>query len=317
MPGPDAVLSQSPAERRRVIVIGDVTTDIITMLDQPVAVGSDTAVRIRISGGGQAANTAGWLAWHNHPVTLLASVGDDTFGHCRLAELRALGVDCAFHWCPGVPTGMVIVLSNGSERSMLSERGANMRLPVSHVDALITGLPDAAHVHLSGYVLLDDGSRPAGLRALAAARDRGLTISVDAASAQPLRAAGIGRCLSWLDGVDLLLANEDEAAVLTGGMPAEGAACALTAVARNVVVKRGAAGAVWAGRNGVRLSSPARPAAAVDTTGAGDAFAAGLLSALLEGCDQASALDRAIDFGAAAATGIGGGPPGPPIGEVR
>lgn len=307
------MLNRSYANQRRVIVVGDVTTDIVARLHQPMAIGSDTPARIQMTSGGQAANTASWLARHNHPVTLLSSVGDDWFGHARLGELTELGVDCAFHWCAEISTGTVIVVSRGSERSMLSERGANRNLPEADVEAVIANAPGAGHLHLSGYVLLDSTSRDAGLRALATARSCGLSISVDAASVQPLREAGISACLSWLEGIDLLLANEEEAGVLTDGLAAEGAACALTAVAQNVVVKRGSAGAVWAGRDGALLRTPARPAQVTDTTGAGDAFAAGLLSALIDGYELASAMARAVDFGTEAATAVGGFPTAAPV----
>lgn len=302
------MLTSGPAGRRRVIVVGDVTTDVVAVLHDPVATDSDTPARIQVSSGGQAANTACWLARHDHPVTLLSCVGDDWFGRARQRELSELGVDCAFQWCTEAGTGTVIVLSQGCGRSMLTDRGANTRLSGDGIDAVIAGRPDAGHLHLSGYVLLDPDSRPAGLHALALARSHGLTTSVDAASVQPLREAGIDNCLSWLAGIDLLLANEAEAAVLSHGLAAESAACALTTVAQYVVVKRGAAGAVWAGRDGALLRVRARPVEVADTTGAGDAFAAGLLSALIDGRPPASATARGVDFGAAAASTVGGYP---------
>ncbi len=146
------------------------------------------------------------------------------------------------------------------------------------------------HLHLSGYVLLNEGSRPGGLAALAAAREHGLTVSVDAASAAPLRAVGAEVFLTWVRGIDLLLCNADEAAVLAGrGLPEEQAA-ALSTVARNVIVKRGGDGAVWASRDGVLRSIAGVRVPSLDPTGAGDAFAAGLLTAWCAGADAADAL---------------------------
>ena len=94
---------------------------------------------------------------------------------------------------------------------MISDRGANLELRPSHVDDALARLPDVRHVHLSGYTLLDAGSRAAGLRALEAAATRGLSTSVDAASAAPLRRVSAAAFLNWVDGVDLLLANLDDA----------------------------------------------------------------------------------------------------------
>jgi ribokinase len=155
---------------------------------------------------------------------------------------------------------------------------------------------------------LDAASRGAGLRALAAARERGLTASVDAASARPLRQVGAAAFTDWVRDVDLLLANTDEAAVLAGARDAGSQARTLTAVARHAVVKRGGEGAVWAGRDGTvsALSSPRVPV--VDATGAGDAFAAGLLAAWVAGATAREALERAGELGAVAVSTVGARP---------
>ncbi|GIJ20297.1 carbohydrate kinase family protein [Micromonospora lutea] len=293
---------------RRVLVVGDVVTDVVAVLTGPLAPGSDTPATIRFAGGGQAANTASWLAAQGVPVTLVGAVGDDGSGRDRLAELTAAGVDCAVERIAGSATGTVIVLAAGGERTMITERGANVRLRPEHVDAALAGTPDATHLHLSGYTLLDADSRPAGLRALAGARVRGLTTSVDAASAAPLRAAGTAAFLEWVRDVDLLLVNVDEATVLAGGLEPAAQGRALVAVARHVVVKRGGAGAIWIDRDGRIVTSPAHRVAVRDVTGAGDAFAAGLLGAWLAGATPEAALARAADLGAAAVAQVGARP---------
>ncbi|MEV4810337.1 carbohydrate kinase family protein [Micromonospora avicenniae] len=292
----------------RIVVVGDVITDVLAVLSGPLAAGSDTAAEIRFSGGGQAANTAAWLAAQGAPVTLVAAVGDDAEGRDRTAELRSAGVDCAIESIGDAVTGTVIVLANDGERTMVSQRGANLRLTAEHVEQALAAVTDAAHLHLSGYTLLDAGSREAGLRALTAARARGLTTSVDAASAAPLRRVGAMAFLAWVRDVDLLLVNADEATVLAGGLEPAAQARALSATARRVVVKRGAAGAVWADRRGRLSSAPARRVAVVDVTGAGDAFAAGLLTAWLAGADPDAALARAGDLGAVAVSTLGARP---------
>jgi ribokinase len=308
--------AEAAARPRRIVVVGDVITDIVAMLASPLAGGSDTPAEIRVTGGGQAANTAAWLAWQGEPVTLVASVGDDEPGRVWLAELTGLGVHCATRRQRHEPTGTAIVLVRGESRTMITQRGANLRLAAEDIDAALAGAPGCRHLHLSGYLLLDAASRGAGLRALAVARERGLTVSVDAASAGPLRDAGGAAFLSWVRGADLLLANVDEAAVLSGGRPAEPAALALalTVAARNVVVKLGAAGAVWAvadaaaGGTGSVVTSAAPPARMVDPTGAGDAFAAGLLAAWLAGAGVRAALERGNRLGALAVSTMGARP---------
>ncbi|TDC33963.1 ribokinase [Micromonospora sp. 15K316] len=293
---------------RRVVVVGDVITDVVAALRGPLASGSDTAAEIRFSGGGQAANTAAWLAAQGTPVTLVAAVGADAEGRDRVVELRTAGVDCAVETVEDAVTGTVIVLATENERTMVSQRGANLRLTAAHVEQALAAVPDAGHLHLSAYTLLDAGSRAAGLRALTAARERGLSTSVDAASAAPLRRVGVTAFLAWVRDVDLLLVNADEATVLAGGLEPAAQARALSATARRVVVKRGAAGAVWADRTGTLSSAPARRVAVVDVTGAGDAFAAGLLTAWLAGADPDTALARAGDLGAVAVSTLGARP---------
>ncbi|NJP31633.1 carbohydrate kinase family protein [Micromonospora thermarum] len=293
----------------RIIVVGDLITDVVAVLSGPPVTGSDTSAAIRFTGGGQAANTAAWLGALGVPVTLVGAVGDDGPGRDRVAELERGGVDCAVTRVPDAPTGTVIVLATAEDRTMVTERGANLRLTPDDVEAALDAAPDAAHLHLSGYTLLDAGSRPAGLRAFAAARERGLTVSVDAASAAPLRRVGAAAFLTWVRGVDLLLVNAEEATVLAGGLDPAAQGRVLSASARRVVVKRGAAGAVWVDRDATIAVAPARRMAVVDPTGAGDAFAAGLLSAWLAGAPPEAALHRAGDLGASAVGQVGARPP--------
>ena len=214
--------------------------------------------------------------------------------------LRAEGVDARLAIDPARPTGTCVVLVEpGGERSMLPDAGANAGLEA-------VPLPeDAAHLHLAGYALLHPGSRPAARALLAAARAAGLGVSVDPSSAAPLQRAGAAAFLEWVGGIDLLVPNRDEAAVLTGMPDPRGAARALSAHAREVVVKLGAQGALWTdGETQVR--APAVDVLVSDTTGAGDAFAAGMLAARLAGAEPADALGAGCALAAEAVAREGG-----------
>lgn len=310
--GPEAGSGGGPAvvPPPRTVVVGDIVTDVLAVLAAAPAPGSDTPATIQLTGGGQAANTAAWLAWQGAPVTLVGRVGDDDAGRSRLAELGHFGVRCAVPACPGVATGTVVVLVHDGERTMITERGANLLLTPADVGAALAAAPDAGHLHLSGYTLLDAGSRDAGRQALAAARAAGLTTSVDAASAAPLRRVGAERFLSWVGDVDLLLANGDEAGALTGSADPTTQARTLAKAVRHAVVKRGADGAIWAGQDGTVVESAARRVPVVDVTGAGDAFAAGLLAAWVTGAEPAEALRRAAELAAVAVVRVGARPAG-------
>jgi ribokinase len=181
------------------------------------------------------------------------------------------------------------------QRSMLADRGANLALRADDLPAL----PPGGHLHLSGYTLLDPGPRDAGLAALAAAAAAGCTVSVDPASTGPLAGYGVDRWLADTAGATVLLPNADEARLLTGCADPEAAARALATRHEVVAVSVGGDGALWASGDTV-VHRPAHPTVVVDTTGAGDAFAAGLLAAWMADRDvePAAALDAGLRLAA-------------------
>ena len=279
---------------RPVVVLGDVMADVLVSLSGPVAPGSDTPARIAHRGGGSGANVAVWLARAGARAVLLGRVGDDAAGRGALAELREEAVEARVAVDAQRPTGTCIVLVDpDGERSMLPDRGANAALAPAPLPA------DAAHLHVAGYSLLDPGARPAALAALAEARRLGCPASVDPASAAPLAAAGAAAFLGWIGRVDLLLPNAHEAAVLSGLADPAAAARALAAHADEVVVTLGREGALWSDGRTVEHVA-AVPARVVDTTGAGDAFAAGLLAARARGARRRDALEAGAALAAQA-----------------
>lgn len=286
------------------VVVGQWMADVVAELPGPLREGTDTNASVHVLGGGAAANTAAWLAHAGHPTTLVARIGDDLLGRAGLAELEAIGVVCRLAVDPRRPSGTCIVLvTPDGERTMIPDAGANEALtPQDLPDEVFA---DGRHLHLSGYTLLVDGSRMAGLSALDRGRLRGMTTSVDVASVGPLADAGADRFLSWVTGVDVLLANEAEAAFLAG-LPApraeddeatsragaELAAHTLCAVVGTTVVKLGSRGAYVQDASGATAYAAAEDVDVVDTTGAGDAFAAGWLPAWRDGAEPCVALEH-------------------------
>jgi sugar/nucleoside kinase (ribokinase family) len=258
-----------------VVVVGDVATDVVVLLSGDPAPGSDRPAAITTRGGGAGANVAAHLAALGTPVLLAGCIGDDAAGTTLAAELTAAGVQLALRVVPGSGTGTIVSLVEpDGQRSMLADRGANLALRADDVPAPAPG----GHLHLSGYTLLDPGPRAAGLAALAAAVAAGCTVSLDPASTGPLAGYGVDRWLDDTAAATLLLPNTDEARLLTGCADVTEAARVLAARHPVVVVSLGPDGALWATRDEL-VHRPAHPAAVVDTTGAGDAFAAGLLAA--------------------------------------
>jgi ribokinase len=263
-----------------IVVVGDLMVDVVAALPGPLAHGSDTPARITHVQGGSGANVAAWLAAAGAKVAFAGRAGADPLGDAALAALA--GVKLAVERDPERPTGTCVVLVHpGGERTMIPDAGANDALELAE-------LPAGEHLHLTGYGLLREGSRAAARRALALALERDMTVSVDPSSAAPLAAEPA--FLDWVAGASLLLPNADEARVLTGEADPERAARALAGPAgREVVVTLGAHGALWSdGERVVRATADA--AEVVDSTGAGDAFAAGLLVARAGGAEPAEQL---------------------------
>ena len=287
---------------RRVVVVGDVMVDVVTRLSGPVAPGSDSPARIAFEGGGQAANTAAWLAVAGAPVSLVARVGEDAAGRSAVAELAALGVDTRVAVDDERPTGTCVVLvAADGERTMFPDAGANGALAPDDLSGDL--LKPGSHLHVAGYALLRDGSREAALSAVERAGAAGMSVSVDPSSAA-LLSDGPARLGA---GVDLLVPNALEARALTGLDDPVDAARALAASFPEVVVTLGERGALWTdGADLVRVE--AEPATVVDTTGAGDAFAAGLLAGRVRGAGASAALSAGCALAARAVATPGARP---------
>ncbi|MFG6191451.1 carbohydrate kinase family protein [Nonomuraea sp. JJY05] len=294
----------------RVVVVGDLMTDAVARARYALARASDTPAIVTMHGGGSGANIASWLAVEGAEVAFIGRRGADITGRNRDMELMGYGVDARLVMDPERPTGTCVVLvTHKGERTMLSDPGANAALsPEDLPRDLFTG---GAHLHLSGYTLINEGSRDAGLSALDMARRSGMSISVDCASSAPLERTGAESFLEWTSGAKLLFANIEQAKVLTGRDDAEAAAKVLTAWFPQVVIKMTAEGALWYA-NG--RPDPVHVAAEpvdkiVDGTGAGDAFCAGFLPVWLAGKPPTESLAAGCRLAAKAIMHLGARPP--------
>jgi ribokinase len=284
--------------RPAVVVIGDVMTDVTIRSDadltRDLAHGSDTAADILVGGGGAGGNVAAWLAFLGIEVGLVTAVGDDDAGQLALAALERRGVTVHAVRDPTRPTGTVVALVDaGGERTMITDRGANVALAPRDVPAAWFG--PGTRLHLSGYTLFEPPARWAALSALAQAARAEMGISVDPASWAPLRQVEPSRFLAWTAAADLCLPNADEARLLAGTDDLDTAARRLGARYGQAVVTAGAGGAVWSDGCDI-LREPAGTHADLRAgIGAGDAFTAGYLAALHRDATPRDALAVAVD----------------------
>ncbi|HEY2489037.1 MAG TPA: sugar kinase [Streptosporangiaceae bacterium] len=293
----------------RIVVIGDLMTDTVAHATLPLAKGSDTPATVTMHGGGSGANVAAWLAVDGAEVAFVGRRGSDIAGRNRDMELMGYGVDARLVMDPERPTGTcVVMVTHRGDHTMMSDPGANAALSPDDLpkDLFTPG----AHLHISGYTLLNPGSRAAALAAAHTAARAGMTVSVDAASAAPVDRAGAEAFLQMSNGASLLVVNGAEAAVLTGREDPEQAARVLSAWYPQVVMKLGAEGALFCANGPVEpVRAPALPVERiVDGTGAGDAFCAGFLPPWLDKKPPGEALASGCRLAAQALAMLGARP---------
>ena len=289
----------------RVVVVGDVIDDIIVVPRGRIRTDTDTAASITRHPGGSACNTAAWLGWLGAGVDLVGRVGTgDAERHAH--ALRASGVAAHLSEDPSLPTGTIVIVVDGETRTMLTDRGANATLAAAAAtDAL---LAEARVLHLTGYSLFDAFSL-ADLHALVArAHAAGVVVTFDPGSTGFIADYGVERFRSALAGIDVLLPNLDEARLLSGEHDRDAVAEALLGYCPAVVITGGSSSVLIARRGEPAIEVEVEARTAVDPTGAGDAFTAGLVAAMLGGADLVAAAREGVRAAGVAVMQAGGRP---------
>ena len=238
-----------------VCAIGDLILDVIVLPDGPLARDADTPATIRFTPGGQAANVAAWASALGASSRLICKRGTDASSGLATAELARYGVELRGPVVEGRGGVVVSVRDGPGQRTMASDRGVASQLHFSELDPSWVQSCDVLHV--SGYCLLRDPMAEAAIVAARSAR----RVTVDLASAHDIELVGAREFAGRLDALapDLVFATEAE---------------------REAVPNFDATWVIKLGARGARFPEglyPAPSAEVVDTTGAGDALAAGYL----------------------------------------
>lgn len=276
----------------RVLVIGDVIDDIIVVPEGAIRPNTDTNASITQTLGGSASNMASWASHEGAEVTFIGCVGI-TDKERVSKEFEGFGVHTELQTSETKPTGSLVVLVEGASRSMLTDRGANKELSLDELT--IDYLSDFSYVFLSGYTLF--GRSEAEIKNfIFRVQDAGALLVIDPGSTGYIKDFGVDLFKSSVKGVDILLPNEEEFELLTS----EGS--------HITIVTKGSNGADLYVEGINTNSFDAVKVAAIDPTGAGDAFAGSLIANLAKGVELNSAIAEATKTAAKAVTTIGARP---------
>ncbi|MFA5774210.1 MAG: PfkB family carbohydrate kinase [Ilumatobacteraceae bacterium] len=262
--------------------IGDLIEDVVVWLADEPNHASDTTARISRTRGGSAANVASFSAAAFGSSRFVGQVGDDHLADQLVDQLAAGGVDVCVQK-EGRTGSIVVLVHPDGERTMLSDRGACTQLTAFPRD----GFDGISALHVPTYSLTVDPLATVAIGAIGEALARGIVVSIDASSTSVLNDFGIGAYRKLIAQLtpDVFMCNGDEADLLglSPSSPIEGA--------HLTIIKRGAQPTVavtW-DRITTQLDVPtaSKP---TDTTGAGDAFAAGFIGSITANGDVVSAL---------------------------
>jgi sugar/nucleoside kinase (ribokinase family) len=244
----------------RLVCLGDLLLDVVVLTRDPAGPDAEATAETAVGAGGQAANVAAWASELGADARFVGKRGNDAAGEVAGAELSRHGVELLGSIAEGRNGVVVSLVADDGRRTMLSDRGVAPELRAEELE--MAWFRGADRLHLSGYALLRNPIAEAAAKAAGAVSAQGGRVSVDLATASGIRAYGANQLRRRLELLtpEVIFANEAELEAL-GEPPAA-----------TLVLKRGAQGFEVDGE-----PYPAAPAEVVDTTGAGDALAAGYL----------------------------------------
>ena len=272
--------------------IGDLVEDVVVHLRESVNIASDTKALIVRRRGGSAANVVAAACLAGGSARYIGQVGDDAAGRGLTDALAATGADVVVRRA-GRSGTVIALLDVAGERTMLTDRGASIDL-ADPEQAWLDGL-DTLHIPFYSFVGEPLATTATTLARWASARN--IAISIDTSSSAVLEHVGPAAAIDIIRSLRpaVVLANELEAATLGDALDPDNMGGAL------IVIKQGALPAIVL-QSGQRPREVAATVLAnvTDTTGAGDAFAAGFLLAFAANSDPVAAAQRGHQVAAAA-----------------
>ena len=257
------------------------------------------------------------LARLGHRVHLVLRLGADAFGAAVAATFRSEGVGLTVIHDPDRPTGLLLRdVLDSRPITVVYHRAGSAASALAPADLDLDRVGRARVLHVSGITpVLGASAAEATVAAVTAARRAGTLVTFDPNLRPSLASVeiAVARWLHLLEQTDVVLASADEAEAMVASRDPRTVARWFHARGVGVVVVKDGAQGAWASDGDEILLAPARPVRAVDPVGAGDAFAAGFISALLDGGDLRAALDSATVVAASAVQFAGdtAGLPGP------
>lgn len=277
----------------KALCVGDLMLDVVAQIPtspHDLHLDNDNRTIISTHAGGAGGNVASWLAALGNEVTMVGRIGDDAAGSAITAEFDSLGISYGKIVKEGLHTGVVICLVDPSgKRTMLADNGANAGLTFDDLPPL-EGFDS---VYLTGYALLAPLSRTGVLEMVQAINAAKIPITFDPATVGGMKNVPVTEILSWCAQMDTLIMNEEEAIYLSGSSNIKSALDFFLEITPRAIVKRGAHGSIGRQRGGDFIAVAAHATQVVDTTGAGDSFAAGFIDSFITGRNFEEAIKRA------------------------
>ncbi len=294
---------QKSVLQESVLFVGDVMRDIIVKPQGNLRIGSDRAAAIAMKHGGAAANQAVWLAATGKLVARIGANGAPELEQ----RFRDKNIETVFTTDESLETGMLVaIVTKDGERSFYTDRGANMALNIGDIPKDI--LNNVGLVMLSGYSFFADGPREVVGQIMVWAKQKNIKVAIDPASAGFIKDVGVKQFLDWIKGAAILMPNLEEAELLSGEKSAARQLAVLSEIFELVIIKQGVKGASALQKNGAMIEVAAPKVKTVDSTGAGDAFAAGFINAYLSKKPLLKCLEAGVANGAMAVTQMGSQP---------